>query len=62
MPKKQVEKGSDPFKGLPPRIVKALKHSGIDSLAEAQKLPDAELAGVKNIGPDTARQIKERKA
>ena len=62
MPKKQVEKGSDPFKGLPPRLVKALRHSGINSLEEAQALPDAELAGVKNIGPDFARQIKEWKA
>ncbi len=62
MPKKQVEKGSDPFKGLPPRIVKALRHSGINSLAEAQNLPEQELAGVKNIGPDVARQIKGWKA
>ena len=61
MPKKQVVGNSGPFKGLPPRIVKALKHSGINSLEEAQKLSDGELAGIKNIGADTARQIKEWK-
>jgi DNA-directed RNA polymerase alpha subunit len=59
---KPEERGSGPFKGLPPRIVKALQHSGINSLEEAQKLSEAELAGVKNVGPDMARKIKEWKA
>jgi ERCC4-type nuclease len=58
MPKKQAEPKSDPFKGLPPQIVKNLRRSGINSLEEAQKLSDEELAGVKNIGADTARKIK----
>ena len=49
MPKKQAESKSDPFKGLPPQIVKNLKRSGINSLAEAQKLSDEELAGVKTL-------------
>ena len=62
MPKKPVERPSDPFHGLAPRLVKALRHSGINSLAEAQKLSEAELAGVKNLGPDMARLIKEWKA
>jgi ERCC4-type nuclease len=62
MPKKQVEGNNGPFKGLPPRIVKYLKQSGINSLAEAQQLSDEELAGVKNIGPDIARQIRQWKA
>jgi ERCC4-type nuclease len=61
MPKKHTDKNNDPFKGLPPRIVKNLKHSGIDSLEAAQELSDSELAGVKNIGAETARQIKEWK-
>ena len=61
MPKKQVEGNNGPFKGLPPRIIKYLKHSGINSLEEAQKLSEGELAGVKNIGPEIARQIKEWK-
>jgi ERCC4-type nuclease len=61
MSKKQVERNSDSFKGLPPRIVKSLRHSGINSLEEAQKLSDAELAGVKNIGAETARIIREWK-
>ena len=56
------EHNSDPFKGLPPQIVKALRHSGINSLAEAQKLSDEELAGVKNVGPINARKIKEWKS
>jgi ERCC4-type nuclease len=56
------EQNSDPFKGLPPQIVKALRHSGINSLEEAQKLSDAELAGVKNVGPAVARKIKEWKS
>ena len=62
MPKKQAESKSDPFKGLPPQIVKNLKRSGINSLAEAQKLSDEELAGVKNIGAVVARKIKEWKS
>ena len=62
MPKKPVDPKRDPFHGLPPQIVKNLRRSGINSLAEAQKLPDEELAGVKNIGPGTARKIKEWKA
>jgi ERCC4-type nuclease len=56
MPKK-VETKSDPFKGLPPQTAKNLKRSGINSLEEAQKLSEEELAGIKNIGPDTARKI-----
>jgi DNA-directed RNA polymerase alpha subunit len=62
MPKKQAESKSDPFKGLPPQIVKNLKRSGINSLAEAQKLSDEELAGVKNIGAVVARKIKAWKS
>jgi ERCC4-type nuclease len=62
MPKKQAEQKSDPFRGLPPQIVKNLKRSGINSLAEAQKLSDEELAGVKNIGADMARKIREWKS
>ena len=62
MPKKPVDPKSDPFKGLPPQIAKNLRRSGINSLAEAQSLPEAELAGVKNIGPDIARKIKEWKS
>ena len=62
MPKKQVEQKSDAFKGLPPQIVKNLRRSGINSLEEAQKLSDAELAGIKNIGADTARKIREWKS
>jgi hypothetical protein len=58
----QKDQNSDPFKGLPPQIVKALRHSGINSLAEAQKLSDEELAGVKNVGPINARKIKEWKS
>ncbi len=58
MPKQQVDSKTDPFKGLPPQIVKNLKHSGINSLEEAQKLSDVELAGVKNIGEAAARKIK----
>ncbi len=58
MPKKQAEPKADPFKGLPPQIVKNLRRSGINSLAEAQALSEQELAGVKNIGADTARKIK----
>lgn len=62
MPKKPAEPKSDPFKGLPPRIVKNLRRSGINSLVEAQSLSEEELAGVKNIGADLARKIKEWKA
>ena len=62
MPKKQGDSKPDPFKGLPPQIVKNLRRSGINSLQEAQNLSEAELAGVKNIGADTARKIKEWKA
>jgi ERCC4-type nuclease len=62
MPKKQVAQKSDPFKGLPPQIAKNLKRSGINSLEEAQKLSDEELAGIKNIGVDVARKIREWKS
>ncbi len=62
MPKQQIDSKTGPFKGLPPQIVKNLKHSGINSLEEAQKLSDAELAGVKNIGEATARKIKAWKS
>jgi ERCC4-type nuclease len=62
MPKKPADQKVDPFKGLPPQIVKNLKHSGINSLEEAQKLSDAELAGIKNIGENIARKIKAWKA
>ena len=58
MAKKPGDSKPDPFRGLPPQIVKNLRRSGINSLEEAQKLSDDELAGVKNIGPDTARKIK----
>jgi ERCC4-type nuclease len=58
MPNKQVERNCDPFKGLPPQMVKNLRRSGIDSLEEAQKLSDDELAGIKNMGVDAARKIK----
>src|SRR5947209_15002410 len=59
---KPESRNTDPFKGLPPKIIKSLRHSGINSLDEAQKLSEAELAGVKNIGADTARKIKEWKS
>ena len=59
---KDKEPNTDPFKCLPPQIVKALRHSGINSLEEAQKLSDAELAGVKNVGAATAKKIKEWKS
>ena len=59
---KEKQPNTDPFKGLPPQIVKALRHSGINSLEEAQKLSDEELAGVKNVGAGTAKKIKEWKS
>jgi len=62
MPKKPAEPKSDPFKGLPPQIAKNLKRSGINNLEEAQKLSDEELAGIKNIGPDVARKIRNWKS
>jgi hypothetical protein len=58
---KQEERNSGPFKGLPPQIIKVLRRSGINSLEEAQKLSDAELAGIKNISTNAARQIMEWK-
>jgi ERCC4-type nuclease len=61
MPKPNVGLNGDPFKGLPPQVVKNLRRSGIDTLEEAQKLSAVELAGIKNIGADTARKIKEWK-
>jgi len=59
---KEKQPNTDPFKGLPPQIVKALRHSGINSLEEAQKLSFEELAGVKNVGAGTAKKIKEWKS
>jgi hypothetical protein len=47
-----------PYKGLTPRIVKALKAAGITSLEEAQQMSELSLATLPGIGLQTAVEIK----